>query len=338
MLRTLVHNKITILITAFLMLGLLCGTSVSTAQTNFNQQINYQGKLTTSTGAAVADGTYNMRFWLLTSPSIATTSAVWAESYTGSARVNVQNGLFSVMLGSSTALTGVNFNQTLYLGVEIGATTSSPVWDGEMSPRKVLGAVPAAFEAKNAQTVGGVASSSFLRNDQPGTLATNTTQTLFTITQNGTGDILNVFDTSTEVFTILDGGNIGIGSSTPSRTLTVAGTFFASGTSTLATTTLASTTVTSLTLNNDFITRLLPPHSPTSTPPPSTTKVRPSTSHVRTTRALKPPPPSPVYSRQPTAAPASLPSPKTNSSSVAPATPGPKSLPHLLVSQPLSPP
>ena len=34
------------------------------------------------------------------------------------------------MLGSSTALTGVDFNQTLYLGVNIAG-------DGEMTPRKI---------------------------------------------------------------------------------------------------------------------------------------------------------------------------------------------------------
>ena len=79
--------------------------------------INYQGKLTTSANVAVPNGQYNMRFWLLTSPSIATTSAVWTESLTGSNRVQVTNGLFSVMLGSTTPLTSVDFSQTLYLGV-----------------------------------------------------------------------------------------------------------------------------------------------------------------------------------------------------------------------------
>jgi hypothetical protein len=126
-----------------------------------NPTINYQGKLTDSSGLAVADGTYNMRFWLLTSDSIATTSAEWTESLTGSDKVQVTNGLFSVMLGSTTPLTGVDFNQTLYLGVEIGGSGAAS-WDGEMSPRKILGTVPAAFEAFQ---LGGVASSSFLRSD-----------------------------------------------------------------------------------------------------------------------------------------------------------------------------
>ncbi len=129
-----------------------------------NYEINYQGKLTNTANIAVADGTYNMRFWLLTSPSIATTSAVWTEELTGGDMVQVTSGLFSVMLGSTSPLTGVDFNQTLYLGVEIGGT-GAPAWDGEMSPRKVLGAVPAAFEAENARTIDNLATTSLLRSD-----------------------------------------------------------------------------------------------------------------------------------------------------------------------------
>jgi hypothetical protein len=133
-----------------------------------NYEINYQGKLMNASNVTVADGLYNMRFWLLTSSTIATTSAVWTESLTGSNRVQVTNGVFSVMLGSTSPLTGVDFNQTLYLGVEIGGT-GAPVWDGEMGPRKILGAVPAAFEAENAQTLDGIATTSLLRSDQDDT-------------------------------------------------------------------------------------------------------------------------------------------------------------------------
>ncbi len=185
-----------------------------------NPEINYQGKLTDSSGLAVPDGTYNMRFWLLTSPSIATTSAVWTESLTGVNRVQVTNGLFSVMLGSSSPLVGVDFNQELYLGVEIGSTTTSPVWDGEMSPRKVLGTVPAAFEARRLD---GVASSSFLRSDEADTMRATSSNSLLTLVQDGAGAIARFFSGVTEVFTILGNGNVGIGTSTPSHQFTVAG-------------------------------------------------------------------------------------------------------------------
>ena len=213
---------------SFIMAGLLAAFNFATTHAALNQQINYQGKLTDSSGVTVADGTYNMRFWLLTSPSIATTSAEWTESLTGSNRVQVTNGLFSVMLGSTSALTSVNFNQTLYLGVEIGGT-GSPSWDGEMSPRKILGTVPAAFEADNAATLGGVASTSFLRSDEGDTLSASEAGTLLTVTQSGAGDILNLFNGATERFTVQADGTVGIGTSTPGVELVVDGDFQLTG-------------------------------------------------------------------------------------------------------------
>ncbi|HMA77612.1 MAG TPA: hypothetical protein VKP88_00535, partial [Candidatus Paceibacterota bacterium] len=140
-----------------LILGLfLLGSLTASAQ--FNPEINYQGKLNDSLGVPVDDGTYNMAFHLYTAASGGT--VVWSSTTT----VPVTDGLFSYMLGSDDSLTSVDFNQTLYLGVNIGAT-GTPAWDGEMSPRKVLGAVPAAFEAQNAQTLDNIATSSFLRGD-----------------------------------------------------------------------------------------------------------------------------------------------------------------------------
>jgi hypothetical protein len=52
----------------------------------------------------------------------------------------------------------------------------------------------------------------------------NSGATAFRLNQRGSGDILNIFDGSTEVVTVLDGGNVGIGTSNPSDfTLQVAG-------------------------------------------------------------------------------------------------------------------
>ncbi len=50
------------------------------ASAQFNEQINYQGRLLDSTGSAVADGTYAMSFRLYT---VATSgSAIWTEAFT----------------------------------------------------------------------------------------------------------------------------------------------------------------------------------------------------------------------------------------------------------------
>jgi len=50
---------------------------------------------------------------------------------------------------------------------------------------------------------------------------TNNTQTTLKIQQDGTGDILNLFDGATEVMTVIDGGKVGIGQSTPTAKLQI---------------------------------------------------------------------------------------------------------------------
>jgi hypothetical protein len=58
------HSIIAILTTLSL-LSILCASSLEAAP---NYEINYQGKLTNAANVAVANGTYNMRFWPTTSP------------------------------------------------------------------------------------------------------------------------------------------------------------------------------------------------------------------------------------------------------------------------------
>jgi hypothetical protein len=177
--------------------------------------INYQGKLADNTGLAVANGTYAMSFALYTQASGG--AAIWSESRTGGNEVTVQNGLFSVMLGEVASLAAVNFNQTLYLGITIES-------DGEMTPRKPLGSVPSAFEAKQ---LGGVASSSFLRSDAADTasglltftggfqsLASSTITSLTTLTATTTNLVVNG-----ERFTDLTGTGLALSGSTLTATL-----------------------------------------------------------------------------------------------------------------------
>lgn len=215
-------------ITAFVCCLTLCGSfafSVNVAVAQPAPTINYQGKLTNSSGVAVANGTYNIRFWLLQSTSQATTSAIWTESLTGANQVQVTNGLFSVMLGSTSPLTSVNFNQPLFLGVEIGGAGAA-AWDGEMLPRKPLGTVPAAFEAYK---LGGVASSSFLRSDEADQMIANTLSgtPVLTIQQTrgvSPGDVLSLLNSSaSKLFTVTASGNVGIGTTTMDRMINVAG-------------------------------------------------------------------------------------------------------------------
>ena len=195
-----------------LTIGVLFGVFLSYVSAQPLPQINYQGKLTEPSGVAVADGSYNMRFYLYNATGGATTTAIWTETRTGGNAVTVTDGLFSVMLGSVNPGPGVNFNQPLYLGVEIGGS-GAIAWDGEMTPRKELGTVPAAFQAYE---LGGVASSSFLRSDEADTLSASTATALLTLEQTGSGNILDVLNSvGSTTFTILENGSIGIGTDTP---------------------------------------------------------------------------------------------------------------------------
>ncbi|MEX0931440.1 MAG: immunoglobulin-like domain-containing protein [Candidatus Paceibacterota bacterium] len=195
------------------------------ASAAFNPQINYQGKLTDSANQTVANGEYHMTFRLYTSPTGATTTNIWEEERTATGDlITVTSGLFSVLLGSTTPLTNVDFNQDLYLGVEIGGSAGSPAWDGEMTPRKRLGAVPAAFVAEvadSALTLDGIASSSFTRLGYNN--STSTVGSAFTITQTGAGSIFDLISGSTNVFSVLANGRVGIGTANPFNTLHVYG-------------------------------------------------------------------------------------------------------------------
>ena len=116
-----------------ILIGLLMVPSNSVLAA-FNQQINYQAKLTDSANTAVADANYSIVFSLYTTSTGG--SAIWTETQT----VTTTSGLLSVMLGSVSALTPNIFDQTLYLGVKVGT-------DAEMTPRKTIGTVPSAFSA-----------------------------------------------------------------------------------------------------------------------------------------------------------------------------------------------
>jgi len=122
---------------------LLCALAVfSSANAAFNEEINHQGKLFDNNDSAVEDGEYMMRFELFTGSTGGT--AVWTEDRTTTPDlVTVRSGLFSVMLGDVASLSAVDFNRTLYLQISVGTSSLET-----MTPRKILGAVPASFTSK----------------------------------------------------------------------------------------------------------------------------------------------------------------------------------------------
>lgn len=96
----------------------------------------YQGRLGDATGALVT-GEFDITFRIYNTSTGG--SPLWQEAHTsgGGQPVAVHDGLFSVLLGSTTAIPLSLFtsNLTLYLGIEVGT-------DGEMSPRLQLGSSP----------------------------------------------------------------------------------------------------------------------------------------------------------------------------------------------------
>jgi hypothetical protein len=129
-------------------------TAINPAQAATSNQLNFQGRLLTNTGALVPDGTYNMEFNLYYVSTGGSTQ--WTEDRlnTNTQGVTVRNGYFSVYLGQYDAFPALDWSEDLYLGMTIRGTGSC-AWgsctpaDAEMTPRFKLTSVPYAFRAAN---------------------------------------------------------------------------------------------------------------------------------------------------------------------------------------------
>lgn len=105
--------------------------------------IPFQGRLTDQNGTAISSGQHTITFNIYRL-AVGGTSE-WTERHE---QVGVINGLINVFLGSIEPLNGVEFNQTLYLGITIDADNNPVTADPEMVPRQML--IPA-FHAKSAE-------------------------------------------------------------------------------------------------------------------------------------------------------------------------------------------
>lgn len=131
--------------------GLLGSPKVQAAASS---TINFQARLTKGDGSIVPDGKYNIEFKLYntsdtggTEQGVCTGNCVWMETRTGTNAVVVTNGYVTVSLGSVNPFgNDINWDQELWLTMNIGGI-GLPRWDGEMSPRLKLTAVPYAFQA-----------------------------------------------------------------------------------------------------------------------------------------------------------------------------------------------
>ncbi|MCX6714331.1 MAG: hypothetical protein NTX72_00775, partial [Candidatus Uhrbacteria bacterium] len=126
--------------------------------------VSYQGRLLNASGVPVTDGSLSIKFKLYDAPTAGT--CLWTNSSSTCASstarsVTLSSGLFSENLGDTGASyapilpTVFSDNDAVYLGITIGS-------DSEMTPRKRMTAAPYAM---NAQTLDGIDSTSFVRND-----------------------------------------------------------------------------------------------------------------------------------------------------------------------------
>ncbi len=137
--RTAVATIATVLVVA----GLIAEASATHAASGVHRALPFSATLS-ATGGSPITGSRELTFRLYSTETGGT--ALWTESYTGSAAVSVTNGRFSVQLGARDSLGSIDFNSdSLYLGITV-------VGDSELSPRIRLGAAPYAL---NADTLDG---------------------------------------------------------------------------------------------------------------------------------------------------------------------------------------
>lgn len=217
-----------------LLLGVLCVVSLLSAPpvqavAGINQQINFQGRLLTASGATVPDGYYNLEFKIYQDGAGTTANnpggtLKWTESWLNQAGkgVMVKNGYLSLQLGSITPLSSVDWNQdTLWLSINVGNTNASCTpfascgGDGEMLPMKRLGATPYAM---NAGMLGGRDATGFIQNTTTPQTANISVQSasatsVAAVIQGTTGQTADLFNlkaagTVTPVVAVSANGNV----------------------------------------------------------------------------------------------------------------------------------
>ena len=234
--KSILRYKEAILVVAslFVPLCMLLGVTTPVAAAT-SSTLNFQGRILSSTGSVVADGTYNIRFKIYDGGTAGGPAGageanagtlLWTDTRYdqngGTAgldyRVTVKYGYFSVALGDTvnggTAFPStINWDQELWLTMDIGGTaqTATPTWDGEMlatgNKRFRLTAVPYAFSAGTALGV----------TSNPTTTASTNSGNVTIATGNASGATSNsgnlTIDTGTATGTA---GTISLGASNTS--------------------------------------------------------------------------------------------------------------------------
>ncbi len=177
--------------------------------------LNFQGRLLSSTGSLVPDGSYNIEFKIYDDPTAGTN--YWIETRTGGSAVTVKNGYFSVYLGSVTPFGGsIPWDQELYMTMNVNG-------DGEMTPRFKLTAVPYAFRAGALVDSSGNAKTAddFIQKSPATIQAVNSALAAIRLNQAGAGGFIEFQKSGDTVFAVGNNGETTLGSSTQQGQLTL---------------------------------------------------------------------------------------------------------------------
>ncbi len=136
---------------------------VGTVNAATNSTINFQARLLSNTGALIPDGNYHIEFKIYDSASggasaqgvcsgdSSTDDCWWRETRTTGNLVTVKNGYVTASLGSVTSFpANMPWDQELWLSMNIGGNGGGASWDGEMTPRMKITAVPYAMRSAEA--------------------------------------------------------------------------------------------------------------------------------------------------------------------------------------------
>lgn len=142
-LSNLIPNIGTVLIVALMLLTYPAWAAPEPIQSasgfGVSNTISYQGNLTDASGQPIT-GDIDMIFRLYDVETGGT--ELWSEGHMGVNAVPVQNGLFHLPVGSLNPIPAEVWNQPqLYLGIQVAT-------DPEMTPREVVGVLPAAYVAQ----------------------------------------------------------------------------------------------------------------------------------------------------------------------------------------------
>lgn len=198
----------------------------SSAAPGINQTLNFQGRLLRSTGGVVPDGYYNIEFKLYEGGNGQAAgnpggSLAWTETYinnNGTNGVQIKNGMMSVNLGSKTPFgDSVDWNNdTLWLSMNVAGSAAdctafnvgTCTADGEMTPMKRLTSTPYAM---NAGALQGKKAENFVQLAQGVQEDASTNTSSIAINKTGSGDLLQLQNSGTDVLRVDNNGDIEFG-------------------------------------------------------------------------------------------------------------------------------